>query len=142
MLKRRADFIIGNKNDPYMQRWWLIPRNKYFNLYLHLILKSDDDRALHDHPWINVSVLLEGEYGEWLPPGRLRLRCAGDVVFRCPTQLHRLTVLPYREPVISLFITGPVVREWGFACPKGWVPWRKFVNVNNPGEVGPGCGET
>ena len=26
-------------------------RNKIFNIYLHQIIRSDDDRALHDHPY-------------------------------------------------------------------------------------------
>jgi hypothetical protein len=34
-----------------------------------------------------------------------------------------------------------VVRDWGFHCPQGWVPWRKFVAADNPGAVGRGCGE-
>jgi hypothetical protein len=41
----------------------------------------------------------------------------------------------------SLFITGPRRREWGFWCPKGFVHWKKFVDMKNPGEVGPGCGD-
>jgi hypothetical protein len=48
-----------------MRRWWVIPRNKFFNIYLHHFLHSDDDRALHDHPWWNVSILLRsGSYVE------------------------------------------------------------------------------
>ena len=36
-----------------------------FNLYLHEFSRSDDDRALHDHPWLfNLSVLLSGTYVE------------------------------------------------------------------------------
>lgn len=42
---RNPDFIIGGA-DPYMLRWWVIPRNKVFNIYLHRFLRSDDDRAL------------------------------------------------------------------------------------------------
>ena len=40
--------VIG-KN--YLSRWHIIPRNRYFNIYLHKFVGSDDDRALHDHPW-------------------------------------------------------------------------------------------
>jgi hypothetical protein len=48
---RPPDFVIGG-DSPYMLRWWIIPRNKFFNIYLHRFLRSDDDRALHDHPWV------------------------------------------------------------------------------------------
>ena len=61
---RDPDFVIGPKDAPYLQRWWLIPRNRWFNVYLHHILHSDDDRALHDHMYFNVSVLLRGRYVE------------------------------------------------------------------------------
>jgi hypothetical protein len=53
--ERDPDFIIGN--PPYMLRWWLLPRNPTFNVYYHRILRDDDDRALHDHPWPSFSRL-------------------------------------------------------------------------------------
>ena len=62
--RRPPDFIVGGKEDPYMLRWWIIPRNRWFNVYLHNFLRSDDDRAHHDHPWWNFSILLRGEYTE------------------------------------------------------------------------------
>lgn len=138
---REPDFVIGPKADPYMRRWWVIPRNRFFNIYLHNIRKSDDDRALHDHPWINVSILLRGNYVEFSPQstdkGRRRFR--GDVVFRWPTTLHRLLIDDDQVTVWSLFITGPVVRVWGFACPKGWIPWFDFVEARDKGQIGKGC---
>lgn len=39
----------------------------------------------------------------------------------------------------TIFIMGPRLRTWGFHCPKGWVPWYKYVNKDNKGLVGPGC---
>ena len=64
MQARTPDFIIGDKEDPYLARWHLIPRNPVFNLYAHRFLRSDDDRALHDHPWLNASVLLDNTLTE------------------------------------------------------------------------------
>jgi hypothetical protein len=61
---RKPDFIIGGADEPYMLRWWVIPRNRFFNIYLHHFLRSDEDRALHDHPWLNCSWLLDGRYTE------------------------------------------------------------------------------
>lgn len=136
MQTRQPDFIIG---ESYLRRWWLVPRNDGCNVYLHEINKSDDDRALHDHPWDNISQLLLGAYIEHTPEGTFR-REAGDIVHRKATAAHRLEVIP-GEQAISLFITGPKVREWGFHCPKGWVPWREFVDERDTGQVGRGCGE-
>lgn len=140
MNSRRPDFVIG---DDYLRRWWVIPRNPFANVYLHQINRSDDDRALHDHPWANVSVLLKGGYREHLPDGEAIERKAGDVVQRQATDLHRLELID-GQPAVSLFITGPKVRDWGFACPNGWVPWQIFTGFAETGDsstVGRGCGE-
>lgn len=139
---RAPDFVIGDAARPYMHRWWLIPRNRWFNVYLHHILRDDDDRALHDHPWWNVSIVLRGGYREVTPRGTF-LRRAGSIVLRGALDAHRLEI-PNDMGIQScwtLFITGPRVREWGFHCPKGWVLWRDFVQADKPGEVGRGCGE-
>ncbi len=66
-FKREPDFHVGGKEDPYMLRWWLIPRNKYFNIYLHKFLRDDEDRATHGHPWKSLSIVLKGDYIEHRP---------------------------------------------------------------------------
>lgn len=137
---RHPDFIIGGKDNPYILRWWIIPRNRWFNIYLHQILRSDDDRALHDHPWWNMSIILKGGYEEVTPRGT-HYRGPGSVVLRKATARHRL-VLPVRGGYSycwSLFITGPRIRNWGFHCPQGWVPWERFVSKTDTGSVGRGC---
>lgn len=142
---RAPDFIIGSPERPYILRWWIIPRNRWFNIYLHQIQRDDDDRALHDHPWWNISIVLRGAYREITPKGTF-MRRAGSIVFRRATSAHRLE-LPVGEfgPDIAycwtLFITGRRVREWGFHCPNRWVPWYEFVAQDSPGEIGRGCGE-
>ena len=42
-------------------------------------------------------------------------------------------------PAWSLFITGPVTREWGFHCPQGWRHWKDFTSYREVGEDGRGC---
>lgn len=148
---RAPDFVIGKPGSAYMNRWYVIPRNRWFNLYLHEILRSDDDRALHDHPWVNCSIVLKGGYWEivpeqapsfsWPVPSTLDVwRGRGSVVFRRPSSAHRL-VIAGASPCWSLFVTGPKVREWGFWCPRGWKLWTDFVDRGNTGAVGPGCGD-
>jgi hypothetical protein len=151
--RRPPDFIIGGADDPYLLRWWLIPRNRVFNIYVHRFLRSDDDRALHDHPWLfNLSWLLCNRYREWFlstsVPGGPResvVRSAGDVKFRWGPAPHRVEL--FREatlkgepiPCWTLFVTGPRVREWGFLCPKGWMHWKKFTAADDAGAIGKGC---
>jgi hypothetical protein len=133
---REPDQIIGGKERPYMLRWWVIPRNRFFNIYLHHFLRSDDDRALHDHPWWNLSILLRGRYLEHTRD-RIRLRHAGCMVLRRATCAHRIELID--GPVWTLFLTGPKIRSWGFHCPQGWRHWRKFTAADDPGAVGQGC---
>lgn len=146
---REPDQIIGGYSNPYLERWYVIPRNKFFNIYLHCFHRSDDERALHDHPWAWCSILLIGSYVEWSRPKPgdgcplpfiVRRFKAGSVRFHWPSFAHRL-VIDYDTTCWTLFITGPRVRRWGFHCPKGWVFWKDFVDPNDPGAVGPGCGD-
>jgi hypothetical protein len=124
-----------------MQRWWIIPRNRWFNIYLHYFLRSDDDRALHDHPWLNCSILLAGEYTEHtIAPGGVAHRQvykAGAIKLRRAKAAHRVEL--HAGPCWSLFLTGPVIRDWGFHCPAGWRPWQLFVSERDNGSIGRGC---
>lgn len=142
-IPRGPDFVIGPHDAPYIRRWWVIPRNRFFNIYLHNMLRDDDDRALHDHPWWNVSIILKGGYLEWLShrgdPVNCVWRGRWSVVFRKATAAHRLTIGQGTGPSWSLFITGPIIRQWGFHCPKGWRIWTEFVDSRDSGQVGRGC---
>jgi hypothetical protein len=145
MASRPRDFAIGGDENPYMLRWWIIPRNRWFNVYLHHILRSDDDRALHDHPWLNCSILISGCYFEHVIRAggihQRRLRVAGDIKLRRSSAAHRLEVIPGKR-AITLFVTGPVIRNWGFHCPdRGWRYWEDFTAPADKGQIGRGCGE-
>lgn len=148
---REPDFVIGGKEHPYLRRHWLIPRNRFFNVYVHQFLRSDDDRALHDHPWLfNVSWLIDGDYIEHtIVQGGTAIatpRKAGDWKFRWGRAPHRVELHRERlhhggqlRPCWTIFITGPIVRVWGFYCPKRWVPWSEFVDQRDAGSIGRGC---
>jgi hypothetical protein len=148
---RQPDFIIGGHDSPYLRRHWLLPRNRFFNVYVHEFLRSDDDRALHDHPWLfNASWLIDGMYVEHtIREGGVAVeecRIAGDWKFRWGPAPHRVELfdaIPFvvgaSKPCWTVFITGPVVRVWGFHCPRRWVPWRQFVDQRDAGAIGRGC---
>lgn len=133
MFKRSPDVTIG---ENYLHRWHVIPRNRYFNIYLHKFLSSDDDRAHHDHPWYSVSFLLKGRAVELSKKRARRVIPWLWPVFRRATFSHRIELI--EGPVWTLFITGPKVRSWGFHCPKGWRHWSKFTTEDGLG-VGRGC---
>lgn len=161
---RKPDLtILTRDGGPYLERWWLIPRNKYFNVYLHKISDSDDDLALHDHPWFNCSIILKGSYDEltltghdkrffyavkkyffgkhghanishadFAIPSKIKHRSQMSIVLRRPWTPHRLVVDKSKQPVWTLFITGPVIRKWGFHTKNGWVEHK---NTGFSGEV-------
>lgn len=139
--ERGPDFTIGGAGDPYLHRWWLIPRNPVFNIYLHQFIRSDDDRALHDHPWFNLSILLRGRYvEETIRAGGIHgriVRYAGDFKFRSPWHAHRIELDD--GDCWTLFITGPRLRQWGFHCPQGWRHWREFTSGERGETIGRGC---
>lgn len=161
--KREPDFIVGGREHPYLRRWYVIPRNPFCNVYLHQFLRSDDDRALHDHPWPSVSLMLRGRllehtFAEPVYVRRLRfiratnageaiapkmhvdLITAGSVRYRGARFSHRLE-LPAGEHCWTLFLTGPTLRAWGFWC-EGvrWVHWRVFTDTRDGvSTTGQGC---
>lgn len=177
--KREPDLIIGSKENPYLLRWYLTPWSKYFrydengkyipfqtlslwkkivrslpNVYLHRILRDDDDRALHDHPWWSLSFLLSGaireiewtksgyEDGHWfystLVTHTRNIHHFLQVRLRRAKHTHRLELVS--KEAWTLFITGPKIREWCFHCPQGLVHWKLFTTDDGTG-IGRGCGE-
>jgi hypothetical protein len=130
--------IGGGQAETYLTRWFVVRRANAkhwprFNIYLHNFNRSDDDRALHCHPWWSISILLKGNYLEHAADGAVKLRRPFRPTCRSATTAHRVELID-GKPVWTLFITGPKVRDWGFHCPKGWLYWREFEHRN-------GCGE-
>lgn len=135
----------------YLERWHIIPKNRFFNVYLHKFSGSDDDRAMHDHPWYSFSIKLKGQMIEHR---RTVLQDNGDItqnikygiptrvpvrrlMFRPAGYAHRLELV---SPVAyTLFITGPRIREWGFHCPERWKHWT-LMSTPDGKPIG-GCGE-
>jgi hypothetical protein len=120
------DLVIESRDRVYLHRWWLIPKNRYCNIFLHHFLHDDDDRALHDHPFASLSICLKGAYWEDTPNGGAFYQ-AGAIKYRSATYQHRIRVGHLlNKTAWTLFITGPETREWGFWCPKGFVTHQQF----------------
>lgn len=114
-----------------MHRWHLL-RWHGWQLALHKIWRSDDDRAMHDHIGDNVSVLLTGCYEELRScprckqgevSGHSALRIPLIPYFRRAETPHRLVLT---KPVWTLWLRWPRRREWGFHCPSGWVHEKDY----------------
>lgn len=137
----RSDIMF--EGDCYMERWIL--RTPWGDMRLHHILRSDNDRALHDHPFDFTSIMLWGSYREWLETETERespvsvqvlfngiaadhttLSCeegtwhyAPCILRRKAETLHRLELT---APVWTLVFTEPIRRTWGFkTLLHGWI---------------------
>lgn len=140
--------IGGSQEDPYMRRHWVLPRNFWFNIYIHEIRHDDDDRAEHDHPAWSISLILDVGYNE-LMKGISHIRTAGDVIFRLAKTHHRLEVLKNADgtvrPAITIFISGPKFHNWGFYCPGFFRKYQDFLdgdyNTGAVSKAGRGCGD-
>jgi hypothetical protein len=142
VMDRPPDLLIGpDKSDPHIRRWWLIPRNDFCNIYLHEIRKDDDDRALHDHPYDFESIILEGSYRERTVDAKGRVVSEifrkGMLNAKKAEQAHRLEVI--EGPVLTLLVSGPRRREWGFHAKGGWRPWKDFIDERDYGRMRTEC---
>jgi hypothetical protein len=130
----------------YMERYWLF--NSYYapnyrawlpSIRVHHILRSDLDRAHHNHPWAFVSILLEGEYKEerhvyrhgYYVGTSLKRYGAGSILFRRHTDAHKLE-LPEGTTTWTLFITFRKRHHWGFVKspfrPSEITPHNEYLN--------------
>jgi hypothetical protein len=63
-VRTRGNVVgIGFADDPTYHRYFVIPRNRFLNVYLHRFRHSDFEH-LHDHRMANISIILKGYYYE------------------------------------------------------------------------------
>lgn len=131
----RKRLILDKENkEPYLIRYYLLYKpgdtednsTLLFNIFLHKIVKSDDDEYLHDHPWNFFNIILKGGYYEtlfkksksnqikseltiWRPPGYYSKHDS--------THSHKI-LLKNNTPCWTIFIHFKRIRPWGF--------WRKY----------------
>lgn len=149
-------------DDVYMIRH-MVMKNRFCNIYIHQFLRSDRD-DLHDHPWHFATFLVRGAYTErkWNPrteqiDSTRRTTTSNRFVWRKATDQHQVVVDRDLKPsekgeaALTLFVSGPIIREWGFIrevmvrpfdelthtinmiyAPikiRRWIPWRKYLGL-------------
>lgn len=145
--------IVGSDGGAYIRRWTVTTLADGSIVYLHQIVRSDEDLALHSHPWPGMSYLLDGEYSEERrhaaagPHGNApqwvvtrKSYCAGEVVNLQADTYHRLDL---NNPVWTLFVVGPKAPHapkpvdeaegdsWFFWNRNSglYTPWRTFLKA-------------
>ena len=128
LFNRRLITDITGENG-YLERWSIVIPILGWSIKLHRIMRADDDRCQHDHPWWFVRLIVWGGYEEFVGNrNKLKKRWPMNLSFCGPKFRHRIVRL-YGKVSWSLVITGKNSGRWGFYTKEGFMPWRKFVNL-------------
>lgn len=110
----RWRYPAGLEECPYIMRWVLFPN--WYSIRLHHWSASDDTRALHNHAWWFITIVLWGSYVDFYNDphtGELTadvLR-TGSIRFRHAHYSHTVQIL---QPTWTLLLTGRPLSRWGF----------------------------
>lgn len=161
--------ITGPDGSLYMGRWWLFNaypgsssdpdtrsawRKLLPSVRVHHIMRPDNDRDLHDHPWNARTIILRRWYREERPLAKVSIddllrHCRSDVVVagqaravldRTAGYTGRLLFGEYHRisevaegGVWTLFITWRKRGTWGFMVDGKKVPWRTYLGLDEEG---------
>ncbi len=126
--------IISQFGHVHFRRYRLL-QTPWFAIYIHQILRSDEELDMHDHPWKFTSVILSGSYEETVtsPPyfdtTRWLRHYQGDVVEHAAEEAHRLRLTS--KEVWTLVITSGRKREWGYQTKTGWLGHKEYRQLKN-----------
>ena len=148
--------VVNCDRQPYLTRWYVF-RSAPVAIFIHRFHRSDEDRALHDHPWSFITFILWRGYVEHTDrPCSLCVGGAGYNVFfpaRCPfcggTEIersldrkypgmicwrpaewrHRVELVGGR-PAWTLVVRFRERRIWGFWERTGFIAWNKWWQNN------------
>lgn len=125
-------FQIQTNGSVMLTRRRLI-QTPLFGVYLHSHEREDSYRALHDHPWGFISIILRGAYTErvaQVQDGALSLR---TLKWRKRFSIHFMpaakkahVIIGVSPNTVSLLFVGRKKRLWGFYTENGWVPWTDY----------------
>jgi len=122
----------------YMERYWLFNpypasggkrRRNWFplSIRIHRILKPDNDRNMHDHPWNARTFILKG----WYTEDRLSrefFRQQGDTARLNFGEYHKITKV-CDGGVYTLFVTDKYRGTWGFLVRGAKVHYKKYLGI-------------
>jgi hypothetical protein len=137
--------IISKDGLVHFRRWRILA-TPWFNIYIHNILRSDEEAHPHDHPWNFLSFILKGGYTEaWLPfyedvayrngvPLLNSTRKPGTVVYHDAKDFHKLTLL--KDSAWTLVFTfGKRRPTWGYQTEQGWFEQKAYRELKHEGKL-------
>lgn len=122
--------ITNCEGDVYLKRWYLF-RQEYLNIYIHKFLRSDEDRALHSHPFNSIIIPIWQGYLEHLWGGKIRrVFPIIGLRFRTGDFRHRVELIEDKT-AWSIFIRFKRYQEWGFyPAEGGFIHWKDWWKQN------------
>jgi len=112
---------IRSKDGELHFRRWALFDNAWFGVYLHHILKADEDKHPHNHPWSFIAIIIAGGYREGLITiGGWFNKISGKTcenkpcrfLYRNKDYYHKIHKL--YGPTWTLVFRGPKRDNWGY----------------------------
>ena len=142
--------------EGYMNRYWLFnaydfdTQDKYKrkseqitwlpSIRIHHILRKDEDRHLHDHPWDARTIILKGWYKERKQAEvfgyHTRTLTAGDTSPIRYGEYHSIDEVS-EGGVWTMFFTWKYMGVWGFLVDGIKVPWREYLKETPSEQLNP-----
>lgn len=121
----------GTWNDAVKRKGESEPqRSGDFAILVHKIMRSDEDKELHDHPWGFLSFIVRNGYIEETPGGRFKRIRPFSIIFRPAVWRHRVIIPDGNGPAWSIVFTGKKSKSWSFFDQAGkGTPWRDFLKA-------------
>lgn len=124
--------IFSKIGEPHFRRWRII---KYpfigGGIYLHRLLKSDQDAHCHDHPWDFTSLILYGGYVEYYPDKPAQIFLPLQVNSKKAEEYHKIDLV--HGSTYTLVFMGPKRRPWGYSVNGKWIENSKYRVMKNSG---------
>lgn len=137
--------IVSKEGKVHFRRWRILA-TPWFNIYVHNIMRSDEEAHPHDHPWNFLSFILKGGYTEeWLhfyedkayqngAPLLKSVRRPGSFVYHDAKDFHKLTLL--KDGAWTLVFTfGKRRPSWGFQTELGWLEHKTYRELKHEGKL-------
>jgi hypothetical protein len=137
--------IVSKEGKVHFRRWRILA-TPWFNIYIHNILRSDEEAHPHDHPWNFLSFVLKGGYSEeWLhfyedkayqkgAPLLKSVRRPGTFVYHDAKDFHKLTLLKGSAWTL-VFTFGKRRPSWGYQTEQGWLEHKAYRELKYEGKL-------
>jgi hypothetical protein len=142
--------IVSKEGVVHFRRYRLLS-TPWFNIYIHNILKSDEDRDPHDHPFSFIAFMFWGSYQEewlgayedhcyWDPPlgygwnMRTQIRRIGSIFWHMAKDFHKIT-LRTKSVWTLVFASGRKRPGWGYQTKKGWIHFKEYRQLKSEGKL-------